>query len=476
MKDSVKLFIDQRGLDLRALITEGDQILATAVLPGPLGSGSLQELVAALVASSGRKPEHAHLLISNEQVKFSTYRLQEMPLADIEKIVQRSMTTATSEKEPIFRLTPLAPQQDKDVYLAEQIPREALDRLRQLFTDARLPLTFVSTGLQANLAAFAPQRENIIQAQAIFDISQDAVAAIFISPTDILHQEIQLIPETEQGTGDADDAGRGLKRRLFAILNVIHGLYSQYMLTNPLAPVEKVWLCGPGAEIAGLDASLVDAMDVEVAAFDLLAGRVEASRSFTPLAGLVGAKNPVNFISAAPGKSLPLNSKTFMQVAGSLVALLCLVVVGSSFLTVSRLKKQLATTQSELQPLQVAAIADQGRAASLRFLQKLDQTAPPLQAIFKEIADRLPREIQLDGINLRQSDEAGTLEVLAVTRHKTPWENERIFTALMTALDGVDNLECKQNPDIAMLRVGEEKMIKIKVTCQTTSVKGGSVQ
>ena len=478
MKESVQLFVDQRGQTLRALITEGERVLAAAVLPGPLNSAStLQELVAVLFAKVGRKPDLAHLLIAADQVKLSTYRLQEMPLADGAKIIQRSIMTATGEREPIFRMTRLAPQQDKDVFLAEQIPRATVAHLQQLFAQAHIRLASISTTLQANIAAFAPFRDGILQAHAIFDVSPEAVTATFLSPTEILHHETLAIRDSDRDPEVDDDAGseRVLKRRLFAVLNVIHGLYSQYMLANPLSPVEKVWLCGPGAEIAGLEESLVDAMDIEVASLDLLAGKIEESRSFSPLAGLIGAssqKDYVNFLPAQATKSTQDRRRLLALFAAGLVALLCIAVVGKASYEVFRWERSLARERSEIKRLQAAAAAEQGRVASLRYLKQLGVATPPLSVIFSEIAFRLPREVQLDGINLLQGDEVGTLEVLAVTQHKTPWHNERIFTSLMASLYGVPHLQCSQNPDIAMLRLGKEKLIKLKVSCRLIPPEG----
>lgn len=478
MKDPVQLFIDQRGTILRALLTESGRVLARAIVPGPLDNVSaLQDLVAELTSKSGRKPELAHLLIAGEQVKFSTYHLQEMPLADVEKIVQRSLTTATGEKDPIFRLTPLATHQEKEVYLAEQIPRVTVTRLTQLFADAKLRLVSISTTLQANLVSFAPHRDSILQAQAIFDISPESVTAIFISPTEILHQETVAIQENERESdhGDDPDSARAVKRRLFAILNVIHGLYSQHMMANPLSPVEKVWLCGPGAEIVGLEDSLIDAMDLEVAPLDLLAGQIEESRAFTPLAGLIHAcqqRGYVNFISGEINKSSVASNRTRKLLLGGVVLLALVAVAITASLQLRKLEKRLAAERAELQVLQTAAAVDQGRAASLRYLQQLNAHVPPLYNIIKEVADGLPVEIQLDAFTLLQGDEAANVEILAVTSHRTPWENERIFTSLMTALGGVQRLACQQNPDIAMLLVGKEKLIKLKVQCQILFPQG----
>jgi Tfp pilus assembly protein PilN len=479
MKDPVQLFIDQRGLEVRALLTERGRVLATAIFPGPLDSvGALNELVANLVAKAGRKPEEAHLLIAADQVKFSTFRLQAMSRADVEKIVQRSIATATGEKEPIFRLTPLVPEQDKDVFLAEQIPGETVTRLIRLFAEAHLRLGSISTNLQSTLLAFAPHRDSIIQAQAIFDISSEAVTATFISATDLLHQETVAIRESAREGENLDEAdvARALKRQLFTILNVIHGLYSQYMMANPLTPVEKVWLCGSGAGIAGLEDSLVDAMDLEVAPLDLLAGTMEESRAFTPLAGLIHAcsqSSYVNFISTEKSRTSAENRRKRSVIVAGVIALLLVAIGITASLELQQLEKRLTRERSELQSLKATAASNQGRLTNLRFLRQLNDEAPPIYKILKEVAERLPIEIQLDGINLLQGGEGATLEILAVTRHRTPWENTQIFTSLLAALDGVEPLKCSQNPDIAMLHVGTEKLIKMKVDCRMIPRQGG---
>lgn len=479
MKDPVQLFIDQRGGERRALLTEGGRVLARGILPGPLDSvNALNELVLVLANKSGRNPVEAHLLIAADQVKFSTFRLQEMPRADIEKIVQRSITTATGEKEPIFRLTPLVPEQEKDVFLAEQIPRETITRLTQLFSAAHLRLASISTALQATLLSFAPHRDSILQAQAIFDISSESVTATFISPTELLYQETVAIRENDRDgeVPDEADAARVIKRQLFTILNVIHGLYSQYMMANPHSPVEKVWLCGPGAEIAGLEDSLVDAMDLTVAPLDLLAGTMEESRAFTPLAGLIHGCQQNSYVNFALAEKTSAASeghrKRNFLVAG-VIGLLLVAIGMTAFLEIQRLEKRLVRERAELQSLQSMAVSEQSRSANLHFLRQLNDEAPPFYSIMKEVAERLPAEIQLDGVNLDQRDDGAMLEILAVTRHRTPWENTRIFTSLMAALDGVQLLECSQNPDIAMLSVGKEKLIKLKVNCRIMTQQGG---
>ncbi|MBE0500699.1 MAG: hypothetical protein IBX47_04580 [Desulfuromonadales bacterium] len=477
MKDQPQLFIDQRGSELRALISEGGEIYAESILPGPLeGGNTLKNLIAALTAKSGRKPLHAHLLIATEQVKLSSYHLQEMPINDVKKIIERGISSTTGEKDPIFRLTPLAPQQDKDVYLAEQIPRGTIIRLLQQFKEAGIKLASVSTGLQATLAAFEPQRKDILQAQVIFDINRETVTATFLSSTELLHFETVTIQDSGRELEEEDeaDSGRELKRRLFAILNLIHGLYSQYMRMNPLFPVEKVWLCGPGSDLAGLEESLIDAMDIEVVSLDLLAGQISESRPYTPLSGLINALRQntlVNFIPAEISNPVWISTGAKIMAVGAFIVLLLITAGLVTQFGIWDLKKQLSKRESELQFLQVQATANQNRLDSLKFLKQLDQPAPPFYTIFGEMADQLPREVQLDSLKFRQGEKSGSLEIVAVIKHETPWKNEQIFTSLMSTLDNSDYLNCNKEPNLSILQANEKRLIKITVNCQTGSAQ-----
>ena len=122
------LFIDLRGKCTRALIAEGERILFARTFPRPLESGEdLAELIGELAAKAGKTPDQAHLIVPVDEVKLSTYKLQEMPLEDAGKIIQRGISAATGVREPNFHLTLLAPQQDKQVYLAEHVAREFFD-------------------------------------------------------------------------------------------------------------------------------------------------------------------------------------------------------------------------------------------------------------------------------------------------------------------------------------------------------------
>lgn len=467
------LFIDLRGRCIRALVAKGEQLLCARTFSRTLESPEdLRELLADVAALAGRTPDHAHLIVPGDEVQISLYKLQAMPLEDAAKIVQRGIASATGLKEPNFRLTLLAPHQDKEVYLAEHVSKVTVLRYLRLFADAKVPLKSITTGLQADLAAFSGIRDEILQAQAVFDIDSDSISALFLSPTEVLHYETVAIPEmTVEGGEEEADGTRSLRRKLFAILNIIHGIYSQYMQANPHYPVEKVWLCGLDGGIEGLAGSLKEAMDVEVVLSDLLDGQTEGSHPFAALAGLARTQKrdaALNFIPDEILRPLRLKPRTLALAGGTLLAVLFLA-VGLGFQSrIAGLERMLRSEKVELDQLKAAAAASRGLKDDLLFLKGVQEKRVPFYTIFGEIADRLPDEILLDALSFRQGEKEGILELVAVTPYETRVGKERVFTAFMEVLDTSATLHRYQEPTIAMESLGEKKLIKIKVTCQVT--------
>jgi Tfp pilus assembly protein PilN len=467
------LFIDLRGRCIRTLVTKGEQILLARTFSRTLESAEdLRELLAEVAALAGRTPDHAHLIVPGDEVHVSLYKLQAMPLEDAAKIVQRGIASATGLKEPNFRLTLMAPHQDKEVYLAEHVSKVTVLRYLRLFADAKIPLKSITTGLQADLAAFSGIRDEILQAHAVFDIDSDSISALFFSPTEILHYETVAIPEMNEEAGEDEvDGNRRLRRKLFAILNIIHGIYSQYMQANPHYPVEKVWLCGLDGGIEGLAGSLKEAMDVEVVLSDLLDGQTEGSHPFAALAGLAGSRGrgaALNFIPDEILRPLRLKPRTLALAGGALLAVLFLA-VGLGFQSrIAGLEKMVRSEMVELDQLKAAAAASRGLKDDLLFLKGVQEERIPFYTIFGEIADRLPDEILLDALSFRQGETGGVLELVAVTPYNTGHGKERVFSAFMEMLDTSATLHRYQEPTIAMVSLGEKKLIKIKVACQVT--------
>ncbi|ALC15269.1 Tfp pilus assembly protein PilN [Desulfuromonas soudanensis] len=467
------LFIDLRGRCIRTLVSKGEQILCARTFSRTLESaGDLKELLAEVAALAGQNPDHAHLIVPGDEVNISLYKLQAMPLEDAAKIVQRGIASATGLKDPNFRLTPMAPHQDKEVYLAEHVSRVTVLRYLRLFADAKIPLKSITTGLQGDLAAFSGIRDEILQAHAVFDIDSDSISALFLSPTEILHYETVAIPEiNEEGGEEEVDGNRRLRRKLFAILNIIHGIYSQYIPAHPHYPVEKVWLCGLDGGIEGLAGSLKDAMDVEVVLSDLLSGQPEGSHPYAALAGLArtqGRGAPLNFIPGEILRPLRLKPRTLALAGGALLALLFLA-VGLGFQSrIADLEKMVRSEKVELDQLKSAATASRALKDDLLFLKGVQEKRIPFYTILGELADRLPDKILLDALSFRQGEAEGVLELLAVTPYNTGDGKERVFTAFMEVLDTSATLHRYQEPTLAMENLGEKKLIKIKVACQVT--------
>lgn len=464
------LFLDLSGKQPRALLAEGDRVIAAHTLAGlsPPRPEAVGEVLAQVAGRAGVRIDRAHLIVPDRDVATSTYKLQEMPLADAEKIILRRLGAASGVEEPLFRLTALEMTHHQQSYLAEQLDRQTVTSYLKGFTEARIRLKTITTPLQATLAALAPLRQEMLQPQAVFNIDGEAVTALFLSSAEILHYSRTPIPASEEEAAAPGDAGRLLKRKLFGILNLLHGIYSQYMLDNPRFHMGKVWLCGAEAGIDGLPQSLADAMDIEVALLSPLPEPAENSQAFAALAGLLhdhDSPERVNFIPDDVFKPMRLQPRLAKLAAGALYATVAVILVVTSEGRVAALKSELRHAGQQLKALEASAPGTEALAKNLDVLKQLDSGRIPFHELLRDLAEHLPDEVLLDGIRYLKGADRGTLELVMVTADSPEGNKEAVFSAITGALDRSPYLAGYADPVIAMIREGETRLIQVTIVC-----------
>lgn len=470
------LFLDLSGRNPRVLFTERNRLVAVRTIDDQDdGPGALPALLGGLANLSTRRIDRAHLIVPDREVAVSLHKLPEMPPADAVKVIRRRLETPGDNGDPLLRLTALETRQNQQTYLAEQFSRQALASYLESFGQARIRLRTITTPLQALLAALAPLRQGHAQPQALFNIDGDAVTALFFSPTEILHYSRIVIPTEADETTISVDSGRGQKRKLFTVLNLLHGSYSQYQLDNPRSNMAKVWLCGAEAGIDGLAQSLADAMDVEVAPLNLLPAPVDNGQAFTPLAGLMrvhGDSKRSNFIPDEAARPAWLQPRRIRLAAGAAFAILAAALIVTTESRIIRLKHALQHAGQTLESLEAAAPGADALARRLDFLKHLEASRPPFYDILRELAEQLPDEVLLDRIRYRQSSSGGTLELVIVTADAPAANNEAVFSAITGTLDRSHFLFDYADPVIAAVDDGESRLIQVSVVC-TVPPSGG---
>src|SRR6185369_9173789 len=276
-----ELFLDIRDRHIRAIASENGVVLFQKAYPlkpvqadghtrqdqqspeqASLLDGELEDILCRIRSEAGCNLEQAHLVLPSADFQFATHVLPRMPQQDALKLLTRKTVAGPGDESLQINLVPMAIEQNTQTWLTEYVTTATLKAYKKEFSNSRLKLKTVTSALDATLHAVAPIRESIFNAHAIFEVNTHSIETYYISATCLLFHESLEINETRDYK-DELDAARNRKRRMFTILDLLYRINSQYLSSNPMNPLQKVWLCGTDDSISELATALQDAMDVE---------------------------------------------------------------------------------------------------------------------------------------------------------------------------------------------------------------------
>lgn len=477
------LYLDLRNKETRVLVANGATVAYSQVFTEqPDNAAELENFLGRLQRESGAGISKAHLILPVEEVMTGIHKTQAVVMADAEVIIGRSIAAETGDREPLFRLTRLAAEQELQVYLAESPPRANIERYVRMFRQAKVRLVTVTTSLQAMSAHLPALRHEATLGQVVFDIGPTAVEAIFFTPTEVLYHEFlptsaALFEETEFEAESGQE--KVSRRRLYDLMNAVHSLYSHYMGNNPQVPVEKVWLAGPESGIDGLTAALAEAMELEVA---LLAPEVSGLRdpaANAALAGLVQqvvGRQTVNFIPPELLRRFQVNARIVYFVFACLYCLALVAGVAITEKQISVAKRSLRNEQNTLEFLQGSAIRSKGQVKALNTIKDIIQSQVPFYGIFRELSLSLPDEVTLESLEFKQQQDGGRLVLTTATRHASEIGSSQVLTRLAGALAASEFLRQQGEPVITYNTRDGEEWLRIVITCELVLQREGNAR
>lgn len=470
------LFLDLSGKSPRYLLLDGERPVAYGTTPEPAASpDDLHRLLTAIASDTGQRIHRAHLVVPDREVTSGTYTLQEMPLDDAAKIIARRIGATGGEMEPLL-LTLMNTLNRQQTFLTEQFSRQNLASYNDSFAAARIRLKTVTTPLQGLLAAVAPFRAEMLQPHALFSIDGGFVTALFLSATEIHHYVRLPLPTPEAETDGAERSERALRRKLFDILNLLHGVYSQFMLDNPHFHMGKAWLCGAEAGIDGLTVSLADAMDIEVDLLQPPSGIAADDQAFAILAGLAATCDDPkhgNFFADPPVRTLFLRSRGIRLVAAVLLAV---AIAGLVIITegrVVRLNRELAEVGRSAADLKASAPEAESLARQLEAIRETAEHRVPFYEILKTLAEKLPDQVQLDSLRYRMGTGGDILELVLVTDVLPEGDQSPVLSAVTGMLDASPSLAQYADPAIAIIRDEDRRLTQLTIACTIAPARGG---
>ncbi len=475
------LLLDLRGSIVRFLVVQGKLIRGhgEAELSSFDGSALERVMVQAQTAAGGRRPDQLQLLLPTREVGIHSFRLQQMSLADARKIVQRGITAELGES-PILQLTPLATEERQQTFLAEFLRRGTAVDYQAKVRAAGLRLQALTTALQANLAAIASRRAGILQAQALYDIDESGVEALFLTSDVLLHYERVSFPTVEgteeEGEGDLESRERARRRRLFAIVNTIYGCQSTFLQAHPRQALDGAWLCGSDCALPGVAEALADALGCEVAPAGLNGLPETESDRFAALLGMAGALGEGTLANLLPEDLARRVRLPWQKIvaAGAVLAVLGLGAFGAiSERRFQHLNQEVAAARKQLAGLETSLVRERSRGTAA-VLSSLTAGQIDFYPQLRILADAFPPQMTLEKVRFVATGSGGNLELAAVTPDPSDLDRTRLLSRFENVCSALAGGRSNGPPKITLVTEGAERLLRMDLACslEKTAAKG----
>jgi len=477
-----ELYIDLRNDSALVLLVEKGAVLYGRAFTQKIGDGeALRQLVATVRTDSGLTFASAHLLVPGSEVTLRLHRTQATAMEDARAIIGRAVAIESGEMAPLFLLTRMAVEHGQQVYLAECLPRPALERYLRMFREARLRLLTVSTAFQARQAFLSALPGELHQVQALLDLDADGgIEATFFSSTEILQHEVLSGGGAAMQAPTSDtDTERSGRRKLYETMNNLHTVYSRFMSLHPQAVMGKLWLGGPGAADSGVAVGLAEALETEVGL--LVPDEVKdlfIAQAYVAAVGCLRRlqkKDQVNFLPNELRNRFQFNSRLVALALGGISALLVLTTLGVGERRYIAAKRELADAQLALQAAQASSGRVLDHLKDLKKIRELTGKQMPVYDILRELTVVLPPGVYLEGLEcvVPNGKDAGDVKLTVAMVYDDEFGSRRLLSQYVSALEVSNVLSQPSEPLITYRKLGERKLLVAAISCKVVAKKMG---
>ena len=473
MTGRMDIYLDFRGGALRILLAGQPGVsYAQTFSPFSGDAAGLKEIIGRVSRESGASFDRAHIIVPSEEVITTRYKLQAMPLPDIEKVIRRKVIAELKIAEPVFHFMPVDADKRQRTYFVELVSPEVARKYSKLLSSAGLKVRTVTSAFRADLRFFGSSRGEPAGTGGIFDIDNETIEVTVLSHAEVIYNE--RIPLTYPGEekADAPASDRAQKMKLYRIMDAIYKVQLSYQELYPDNPIKKIWLCGLRGGAEGVADSLREAVDAEIISGDESAPQGYAYSSLLGLAAGVADGSAANFITRKSLRQLPART---IRLAMGIAACFVIAVMAIGFSVYENKYRDARMLLEESRKIRKAR-QEAGREASPYLLFRdqigmLRRTQFSYYDLLRLIANRLPEGSVMDSFGFKGDQSTGTVDLVFLTPYHPSAGREKILTNLTEITRELGACSRNEEPLISTIEKDKEKFLKAEYRCEAYHIE-----
>ncbi len=454
------LNIDFRGESLRVLSAKNGVLKHVLISKNfSISDPKLakQQLTTAIQEAGGKKGK-AQAILPHKIIKFGTFQVPAMDIADAEKVVRREIAKELGTQDFVLGVRRIIRNQPgKQDILAEYALRSDMQPYLTLLKQCGVKPSVITTSLEGIICAFKKIRPETEGNEAVLEIGQSFIEILVFNDGKLInYKKVQMpaVDDAKLSSKDMDPA-QICKIKMYTIVDALYNFIMGSGSGTAEEKISRLWISGLGSieegttqcisEGLGISCSLLNPFDIEV----------EHASIYTAVAGLSmltsvyateGADQVVNLMpSDERNKRKQVVGKTAL-----IIALACYVIlIGGGYTVLSRTERDLITLkdtyEAEIKASQKSGDPDKGQQDVIRKIMSNNKNLYPL---FRDIANLIPPDLSLTSLDVEKTADTTFIKLGASLQAGDEGLRNSAVSKFLNALEATGRFALASPPEI----------------------------
>lgn len=447
------LNIDFRGESLRVL-TAKDGALRHVLISRNFSLSdpkkAEQQLSTAIKEAGGKKGK-VHVILPHVILKFGRFQIPAMDISDAEKVIRREIAKELGTQDFVLGIRRIIRNlPDKQDILAEYALKSDIQPYLRLLKECGLKPALLTTSLEGIISAFKKIRPETEGNEAVLEIGHSFIEIVVFNDGRLINYKKVKMPASDDAkfSGKDMDPAQIFKIRMYSIVDALYNFITEMGSSTAEGKISRLWISGLGSTEKGTADVLSESLGISSMILNSFDTDVDHASMYTAISGLAmytSADQIVNLIpSVERDKGKQIASRTVLVAALTCYVLL----ISGGYIVLNRIEKDLMLIQektaAEIKASRSSGRPDTDQQDALRRIKSNNRNLYPL---FRDIANLIPQDISLTGIDVDKTAEATFIKLEATLQPADEGLRNSAVSRFLSALEATGRFVMTSPPE-----------------------------
>jgi len=449
------LNIDFRGESLRVLSAKNGALKHVLIsrnfeISDP--KKAKQQLSSAIQKAGGKKGK-VQAILPHKIIKFGTFQVPAMDIADAEKVVRREIAKELGTQDFVLGVRRIIRNQPgKQDILAEYALKSDIKIYLTLLKECGVKPSVVTTSLEGIICAFKKIRPETEGNEAVLEIGQSFIEILLFNDSKLInYKKVQMpaVDDAKLSSKDMDPA-QIFKIKMYTVVDALYNFMIEAGTSTPEEKISHLWISGLGSIEKGTAEVLSESLSLNSELINPFNIEVEHASIYTAVAGLSMLADTDRIVNLMPSDERDREKQIIGKTALIVAIAFYVVLIGGGYTVLNRTEKDLRIIKekyaAETKTSQKSGDQNKGQQDALRKIRSNNKNLYPL---FRDIANLIPPDLSLTNLDVEKTADATFIKLGVSLQAGDEGLRNSAVSKFLNALETTGRFALAAPPEIA---------------------------